>query len=182
MVTTVIPRQLPGIASLGLLAALLAHTACYGGDHAVGGPYHTALLLAAIGGVGLVALAAGTLALMGARRHADGSILASELRSGIPGPVALMASGAAWFAAIETLEPHHASAPLAAVAVAIAIAAVAIAWAARALIDAVAQVAFAIGSSPFHKRTAFRRHQFSPPSSARAVAFAYRRFARPPPF
>lgn len=181
MVTTVIPRQLPGIALLGLLSALLAHTAAYGGEHAAGGPYHTLLLLVAIAGAGLFAVVGGSVALVGARRHADGSILAAALRTAIPGPGALLGSATLWFVTIEALEPHHAAAPVVLVVAALILASLAVGSAARGFVRGIAEIAFAVTAAPFHKRPVFRRHRFSPPPSARTVAFAYRRFARPPP-
>lgn len=181
METTVIPRQLPGLVTLGLLTALLAHVVSYGGSHAVGGAYHATLLLLAFAGGGGLAVLAGGIAWTGARRRADGSVLAAEMRTLLPGPASLAASGAVWFSLIEWAEPVHALVSVLVIALALAAAALALwllaGWALRTIADA----AFRITRSPYRKRPAFRRLAFSPPPSARAVAFAYRRFSRPPP-
>ncbi len=173
---------MPGAALLGLLVALLAHSASYGNDHVAGGAYHTMLELLALLGVGAFVLLAAALAWSGAQRHADGSVLAAGLRPLVPHPWLMAATGALWFATIEGLEPGHVwHAPLLLIAICLALAAALIAFLARALVDALAQIAFAIAARPFARRPLHKRRRFSPRSSARRVAFAYRRCVRPPP-
>ena len=107
MVTTVKPRQLPGLAILGLLASLIAHAASYGGNHELGGAYHATLELLALVGAGAFAASIGAFAWLGARRYAEGSILAAALRPLVPSPGALAVSAGLWFGLIESLEPEH---------------------------------------------------------------------------
>jgi hypothetical protein len=173
-------RQLPGLASLGLLSALLAHTAAYGGGHETGGIYHTALLLALIAGAGAFAVLAASAALAG-QRAGDGSIFATLLRRALPGRVALLAASAGWFALIEAVEPAHTEVSVLAVLASLLIAAMLVAALARRLVDAIAAVVIDIARSAHRPRAPFVPFAFAPVPSARAVAFAYRRFARPPP-
>jgi hypothetical protein len=182
MVTIVRPRQLPGVALLGLLVALLAHTASYGGDHIAGGAYHTTLELLALAGAGGFAVLAGAFAWIGARRHADGSVLAARLSPLAPSAWSMAVSGAFWFFTIEHLEPEHPwHAPLPLIALCLAVAAALVAVASRALVRAIAGVAFAIALRPFARRPVHYRRCFTRRSSARRAAFVYRRFVRPPP-
>jgi hypothetical protein len=103
---------LPGALALGLVAALLAHTAAYGGSHAMGGVYHGALLGLSEIAVVFSTVAALAMAWSGARRVANGSVLAARLRDFLPGWTPIAASALGWFVLAEHLEPHHAEAPL----------------------------------------------------------------------
>jgi hypothetical protein len=181
METVVNLRQLPGLASLGLLAALMAHAVSYGGQHEAGGVYHTALLLTAMAGAGSFAMAVALLAAFGLRRQADGSCLAAALRPMLPGVLPLIVAASGWFALIETVEPHHAAVSVLMVAAALVLAAVCVLAASQRLIDALARIVFDFIAAAHRKRAAFAQYFFAPRPSARAVAFAYRRFARPPP-
>ncbi len=182
MVTNVRPRQLPGLAILGLLASLFAHTASYGGNHQLGGAFHSALELLALVGAGGFAASIGALAWLGARRHAEGSILAAALRPLVPSAPALMVSAGLWFVLIESLEPEHPwHASLLVVALCLAVTSLLVASAARALVRAVAAIAIAIARRPFVRRPVCYRRRFAHRSSARRAVFVYRRFARPPP-
>jgi hypothetical protein len=182
MVTMVRTRQLPGVALLGLLVALLAHTTSYGGSHVAGGAYHTTIELLAVAGAGAFVVLAACLAWLGARRHADGSILAASIRPLVPSLWAMMTSGALWFFTIESLEPEHPwHAPLFLVALCLLAAAMLVALVSRVLVDAIAETVFAISALPFDRRPVYRRRQLLPRSSARRVAFVYRRCVRPPP-
>jgi hypothetical protein len=175
-------RQLPGVALLGLLAALLAHTVSYGSSHAAGGPFHLALELLALTGGGGFALLAAVLAWQGARRHTNGSILAAALRPLIPGLPAMLASAGLWFVGIESVERLRAwDAPLPVILVCLIFASILLIVAARAVVRAVAAIAFAIAIQPFLRRPDYHRRRFARHSSARRGVFAYRRFARPPP-
>lgn len=173
-------RQLPGLASLGLLSALLAHEAAYGGSHAAGGAYHAALLLTVIAGSGVFGLLA-VLAAVAGRRTADGSLLAAVLRPAAPRPLALLVASGAWFASIEAVEPKHTELSIAIVAAAL-LAASLLVWAlAQRIIDVIAGAVIAILRERHRPRLPFVHYIGAPAPSARAVAFAYRRFARPPP-
>jgi hypothetical protein len=181
METAVTPRQLPGLALLGLLAALLAHAASYGGEHEAGGVYHTVLLLTAIAGAGGFGVATAILVAFGSRRHGDGSLLAAALRPALPSPVPLTVAASAWFAVMETMEPHHVVMSPLAIAMALILAALVVCAGARRFINALAKIVFCIIAAAHRRRAAFAPYIFAPRPSARAVAFAYRRFARPPP-
>jgi hypothetical protein len=174
-------RQLPGLACLGLLAALLAHEASYGGSHEAGGPYHATLMLTALAGAGGFALLAAALAVGGSRRLADGSVLAAALRPILPATPALLGASTVWFAFIELIEPQHAGIPAAVIAVALILATAVVSALARGIVGQIARIVFAFVTGSHSKRARFVQYWFAPPPSARAVAFAYRRFARPPP-
>ncbi len=182
MVTNVRPRQLPGLAILGLLASLIAHTASYGGNHELGGAYHSTLELLALVGAGAFAASLVAFAWLGARRHADGSILAAALRPLIPSGAPLAVSASLWFGLIESLEPEHLwHASLLAVALCLIAASLLVAFLASAVVRAVAAIVLAIAREPFVRRPVCYRRRFAHRSSARRAVFVYRRFARPPP-
>ena len=169
-------------ASLGLLAALLAHTASYGSDHLAGGSHHVALDLLALGGAGGFVVLLAALAWLGAGRQADGSILAAALRPLVPGFGSLLVSASCWFAMIERIEPEHAMrAPIALIALCLVVAAAIIALVAAWFVRAVAAIAIAFAHLTFARRPVTYRRRFEHVSSARRTAFVYRRFARPPP-
>jgi hypothetical protein len=182
MVTIVRLRQFPGVALLGLLVALLAHTMSYGGDHVAGGAYHTTLELLALAGVGGLVVLVCAFAWLGARHLADGSVLVGRLRPLVPPLWAMAGSGAAWFFTIESLEPEHPwHAPLLLIALSLVAAAALVTLAARVLMHAIAEIVFAIAARSFARRPVHYRRRFAHRSSARRAAFVYRRFARPPP-
>jgi hypothetical protein len=182
MVTIVRLRQFPAVAILGLLASLAAHAASYGGDHQAGGAYHTTLLLLALAGVGGFVVSLGALAWIGARRQADGSILAAALRPLVPPVAALAVSASLWFLMIESLEPTHVwHASVALVTLLLVAASLLINLASRALVRAIAAIVVAIARAPFLRRPVCYRRRFAHRSSARRTCFVYRRFVRPPP-
>jgi hypothetical protein len=182
MVTIVRLRQLPGVAILGLVASLLAHVASYGGNHEAGGAYHMTLELLALGGAGVFLASVAALAWLGARRHADGSILAAALRPLVPSTAALAVSASLWFAAIESLEPQHLwHASVLVIALCLLAASLLVTLLARAFVRAIAAIVLAIAREPFLRRPVCYRRRFAHRSSARCAAFVYRRFARPPP-
>lgn len=182
MVTIVRLRQLLPPASLGLLAALLAHTASYGDSHVAGGAHHMTLELLALGGVGAFVAVAGALAWFGAGRQADGSVLAATLRPLVPSVGSLFAGASLWFAAIESMEPERATpAPLLLIAICLIAAAILVALAARWFVRAIAAIVLAIVHLAFARRPVTYRRRFEHVSSARRATFVYRRFARPPP-
>jgi hypothetical protein len=182
MVTIVRLRQLLPAASLGLLAALLAHAASYGNDHIAGGSYHVALDLLALGGVGGFAVVVASLAWLGAPRLANGSILAAGLRPLVPSVGNLLISSTFWFSAIEGLEPEHATrAPIVVIAFCLALAATVISLAATWFVQAIAAAVIAIANLTYARRLVTCSRRFERVSSARRIDFVYRRFARPPP-
>jgi hypothetical protein len=183
MVTIVRLRQLLPVASLGLLAALLAHTASYGSDHVVGGSHHVALELLALAGVGAFAMAAAGIAWLGAGRYADGSVLAAAIRPLVPSLSGLLASATVWFVLIESIEPEHATqAPILVVGLCLFAASALLAFAAKWFVAAIAVIVTLAGITlAFAPRVASYRRRFEHVSSARRTDFVYRRFARPPP-
>jgi hypothetical protein len=182
MVTIVRLRQLLPVASLGLLAALLAHTASYGNDHAIGGSHHAALELLALAGVGGFVVVCAAVAWLGAGRQTDGSVLAATLRPLVPSFGSLLAAGTLWFATIEGLEPEHLTqAPLLLIGLCLIAAAAVISLATSWFVRAIAAIAIAIVSATFARRLVTYSRRTEQRSSARCSNFVYRRFARPPP-
>ncbi len=174
-------RKVPGTLALGLVVSLAAHAALYGGEHSVGGAYHALLLQAATGGlIGLVFLLC-SLAWNGARIASDGTILAARLSQRLPGLGWLAASGSLWYLLAERSEPSHAGVAPLAVVIALAAASALVTVLTRAAVRAVAAVIFAVVRYAFSTRTpSWTRRPGSRPI-ARRPAYAWRRFARPPP-
>jgi hypothetical protein len=174
-------RRIPGALALGLLASLVAHTALYGGDHAMGGAYHATLVQLASTGCGGLVVFLGALAWTGWRHVADGSVLAARLASRLPGIGSLAAAAGFWFLLGERVEPRHADAGFlltVAVVIAAAWALLALArWGVRLLAGAV----IAITRSPYAERAARWIRQLRPAPIARRSPLLRRRFARPPP-
>ncbi len=174
-------RKVPGSLVVGLLASLAAHAALYGGAHAMGGDYHALLVQIALGGALCLLAFFGALAWGGSKGTADGSVVAARLRARVPGFGALFASTLLWYAAAESLEPHHAAAS----AVGATFALAGIAWLvqrlAHALVAILAGAVIAAGRAPFSPRlTSWARRQRRHLIARRAPT-ARRRFARPPP-
>jgi hypothetical protein len=163
-----------------LLASLAAHAALFGGDHAVGGPYHALLVQVA------VVAAAGFVALFGAVAWsapgvADGSIVAARLRERLPGLAEVLTAAVAWYTVAEAIEPRHAAPSPLLTALALAAAA----WLAHRLGRAVARTlavaVLAILRASFAPRPPkwSRRPALRP--FCRRTVLVRRRFARPPP-
>jgi hypothetical protein len=174
-------RGLPGAIALGLLASLVAHTAIFGGDHAMGGAYHEVLVQAAITAcLGFVA-SYGALAWAGKSGTSDGSVLASRLARHIPGLPLVFGSAVVWYVLAEALEPHHAPASAGAIVIALASAAWLFLTGARALVRTLAKAVLAVARTYFSPRTPSweRRRKAAP--IARRSPLLRRRFARPPP-
>ena len=173
-------RKLSGGLVLGLLAALAAHTALYGGQHAQGGAYHDVLIqiasALALGFIGIFC----ALAWSQAASRTDGSIIATRLRERLPGISSVILSAAAWYAGVEATEPQHAAASLLAVCMVLMVAAFGVLRLAHAVTDAVARVAIAI----FRARFSALEASWQRPS-ARLILhqslLTHFRFARPPP-
>jgi hypothetical protein len=179
--TRVTARGIPGALALGLLASLIAHTALYGGDHAMGGAYHEILIQFVSVGCGgfLVVLAA--LAWTGSGATADGSVLAARLTEKVPGVPVLAASAGLWFALGERIEPRHADAGLAVTLVVVFAAAwsllTLVRWGVRRLAGAV----IAISRAPHAERSFLWIRHLQPAPIPRRSPLLRRRFARPPP-
>ncbi|MBV8345403.1 MAG: hypothetical protein JO190_10485 [Candidatus Eremiobacteraeota bacterium] len=174
-------RKVPGALALGLLASLGAHAALYGGEHAMGGGYHSLLVQVAIAGALSLVVGLSALAWSAAGVTADGSVLATRLNDRLPGLAALAATAAIWFVMAEGIEPHHAGAPPFAILLALAAAA----WIVRRIaifaVALLARVVFAIARLMFSPRALLwaRRPRTLAP---RLPLFGERRrFARPPP-
>ncbi|MBV9718271.1 MAG: hypothetical protein JOZ77_03070 [Candidatus Eremiobacteraeota bacterium] len=174
-------RKVPGALALGLLAALAAHTALFGGEHAMGGTYHAFLLQAAlVAGLGLVVFF-GALAWTESANATEGTVLAARLRERLPGLASTFAAALLWYLAAEMLEPHHAGAPPIAALLILAIAA----WLTLRLAGATAIVlggaAIAILRLSFAPRTPSWQRRATARPIARRRPLTRRRFARPPP-
>lgn len=179
--TRVTLGKVPGALALGLLASLAAHAALYGGEHAVGGAYHALLLqIALAAGLGFLALA-GALAWTQSGGGADGSILAVRLRERLPGVGSIIPAAAAWYVAIEAVEPHHAGAPAIALLVALAAASYAAWRLAHAITSALARAVIAIVRTSFSPRAPAWRRRPRGRLIVRRTFSTPRRFARPPP-
>ena len=174
-------RKVPGGLVLGLLASLTAHAALYGGQHAVGGVYHTVLmqitLAAALGFVSLF----GALAWTQSASSTDGSIVAARLREQLPGVLSVVASAAGWYAGVEAIEPHHVGVPAIALLAVLAVASYAVLRLAHAIAGAFARIAIAFSRTVFSPRVLSWRRRPHVRLIARHSFLARRRFARPPP-
>jgi hypothetical protein len=164
-----------------LLASLVAHTALYGGDHLVGGAYHSLLLeLATVGTGAFVALLA-ALAWTGSRLTAQGSILSARMGSRLPGLAPLVASAGLWFALIERAESDHWGAGIFLTAVCLVAAAWSLLTLARGAARLLAGAVIAIFRAPSAARTPVWVRPELPRPFARRSPPLRRRFARPPP-
>ena len=174
-------RKIPGSLALGLLASLAAHTALFGGGHAVGGAYHALLLqIASSAALGFVALM-GALAWTQSGSWMDGSVLAARLRERLPGVGSVVVSASAWYAGVEAIEPHHVGASGILLLAALAAASYAVLLLARALTKTLARAVIAIFSTSFSPRAPVWRRRPRGRLTARRSFLARRLFARPPP-
>ncbi len=174
-------RGIPGALVLGLLASLVAHSALYGGGHAMGGPYHSWFLeLGLAGCLGLLASIA-ALAWTGSRAAADGSVLASRLCERLPGGWAVFAAAGLWFALGERVEARHADPNAVVTALVLAVAVWAVWAVARWCVRLLAGAAIAIGRPAFAQRSPHWVRCAAPAPIARRSPLLRRRFARPPP-
>lgn len=174
-------KRLPAALALGLLASLIAHSALFGGSHAMGGAYHGALLETAFAGcAGLLGFIA-ALAWLGASTAADGSVLARRLASVLPGLPALTLATTAWFVLGERLEPAHSAAPALVVLGALLLAAWLLHRMALAAVAVLARAVLTIVTSPFAARVPSWLRIAAPAPLSRRSPVLRRRFARPPP-
>jgi len=147
----------------------------------MGGSYHDLLVQGALAcGVSL-GLFFGAFAWIGSRGAANGSVLATRLRERLPSTVGLLASTSLWYLCAEAIEPRHDDVAPVVLLLALAL----VSWLthrlACAAVGAVARAVIAIRRHAFSARTPewTRRAQTRP--VARRIAWARRRFARPPP-
>lgn len=166
---------------LGLLAALVAHTAIFGGDHAMGGAYHALLLQIALGGGLSLLVFFAALAWGEPGGAADGSIVAARLRERLPRAAAVLAAAAAWYAAAEGIEPHHAGPSPVLALLAVAAASWIVLRFSGAAVRALAAAVLAILGVSFAPRAPSWARRPSPPPFLRRPLCVRRRFARPPP-
>jgi hypothetical protein len=175
-------RAIPGALAMGLVAALLAHAAVFGGGHAMGGAYHGLLLELSAAAMVAMAGAAAVVIRSGARFAADGSILAARIVRLLPSLPLLVAASAGWFALGECIEPRHDAAPIAAIGAALILAAALLLAAARAVVGWFATAVVAIVRFGFAgRRPAVTVRPYLIPLAIPAAPTLRRRFARPPP-
>lgn len=174
-------REFPGALALGLLAALGAHTALYGGSHEMGGAFHGELVTVALAALGGLLVAFGALAWTGSRHTADGSVLAARLTGRLPGLGPVLVATALCFAAGERLEPEHAAAAFWPLVAAIVASAALLLLLARAAIKTLAQAVVAITRPAYATRTPFWLRRAAPVFAVAPAPSLRRRFARPPP-
>jgi hypothetical protein len=108
-------RRLAGAITLGLPAALLAHTIAFGNDHTMGGSY--AQLLSVLGVTAVVALTILWLGLCASMRDrlVDGSVLRATAVRFFPSTAGLAIAAGGWFGLAESLEASHDSVSIAVV-------------------------------------------------------------------
>lgn len=175
-------RKIPGCLALGSFAALAAHAALYGGEHAIGGIYQVVLVQVALAAALGFVVFFGALAWTQSERVTDGSVLACRLRERLPGVGSVAAAAVAWYAAIETVEPQHAGVPEIALLAAIAVASYAALRLARGITDAFANAVISISRSSFSPRAPAWNRRPRGRVMPRRSFLTRRRFARPPPF
>ena len=174
-------RGIPGALVLGLLASLVAHSALYGGGHAMGGAYHSWFLeLATAGCFGLLASIA-ALAWTGSRAAADGSVLAARLSQCLPTGWMVLGAAGLWFALGERIEARHADPNVIITAAVLAVAVWIVSAVARWCVRFLARAAIAIGRAAFAQRSPQWLRRSAPPPMERRSPLLRRRFARPPP-
>jgi hypothetical protein len=167
--------------AFGLLASLAAHAALYGRSHAMGGGYHAVLLQAAgLASLGVLFIFL-TLTWSGLRASMAGSILAVRLRERLPSLWGVALCASLWYALAERIEPHHASAPAAALLVALAVASWLVLCVARGLLRLLAHAALAVSRLAFSPRAPTWQRRTWVHSVRRRTALVRRLFARPPP-
>lgn len=179
-------RQLPGATVLGLVAALVAHAALFGGEHTWAGAYHSAFLQFTLAATAGLVAAAGALLWSGAQYTADGTVLAARLRPMLPGWGATAACAAGWYVLGERLETAHAAVPLVAIVGILLLAAWAALHFASAALRLLAGIVFAITTAlqcrarlPFDFAR-FDRYARNDEACDDNAAWS-RRFSRPPP-
>ncbi len=174
-------REFPGAVILGLLGALVAHAAIFGGDHAMGGAYHGVLLQLALAGSLGTGVAFAALAWGGAGQVTDGSVLAARLGERLPAVPSLLLATTFWFALGERIEPEHAAASLLITLLSLVVSAGLLWIVARQALRVLVRAAFMVSRRPFAQRTPGWTRRPQPPPIERRSPLLRRRFARPPP-
>ena len=174
-------RKIPAGLALGLIASLIAHVVLYGKQHAIGGTYHA--LLMQISSTAVLAFIAllGALAWSKSRQLANGLALAASLRERLPDLGTIVTSGAAWYAGVEAIEPHHAGASGFTLLAALVAASYVLLHVARAMTETFAHAAIMISRTSFSPSVPAWRRRPRERVVARHSFQARRRFARPPP-
>jgi hypothetical protein len=160
---------------------LIAHGALYGRDHSMGGNYHAFLIETAVAGLVVLLYASALLAWSGARTALTGSVLAARVAGRLPGFAALFASTLLWYAAAESVEPHHADASLLVAGLCLAAAAWIVTLLGRCVCALLAEAILAIFGAAFAPRIPAWYPSRYPLRPLRRMARSRRRFARPPP-
>ena len=179
--TTVALGKVPGALAGGLLASLAAHTALFGGSHAMGGAYNELFLQAALTVVVGASLLFASLVWSGAHSTADGSVLAARLSSRFPSVAAIAGCSLLWYLAGEALERKHAGPPVAVVLLVLVLTAWLVTQLTSGLARLLARAVLAIARTPFSPRLPARRRRSESRPIYRRIRLARRRFARPPP-
>lgn len=174
-------RKVPGALALGLVGSLAGHAALFGGEHAVGGSYHSPLLQIALASTLGLMIGFFALALGGRAEAADGTVLAARLGRLMPSRGCVALWSLLWYAGIERLEPHHAAVSLLFAAVAVAVAAILVRAVAGAALRLLCTIAFRILHAPFAQRIFAARRRRRATFFVRQSPELRRRFARPPP-
>ena len=167
---------------LGLLASLIAHAAIFGGQHAMGGEYHGALVQLALAGSIGMGTAFAALTWCSAGRASDGSVLAARLGKRLPSLPAILGMTSLWFALGERIEPEHATASILLTLLSLVVSAGLLWLIARRSLRLLVKTAFSIARPPFAGRVPLWVRRAEPaPVSRRSPLLLRRRFARPPP-
>lgn len=168
--------------AFGLLGAVGAHAVVFGGGHRLGGALHGHLIDLLFAAAGFSALIVVTKALCGDRHCADGSAIATSLRSVLPSIPATVLTAGAWFGAIESCERAHAM-PMLAIALAIIAVCAVLIGGARLAVRALraARLLFVGLISTQNPPTARPRRRAPQRLRARSVALRRHLFSRPPP-
>lgn len=174
-------RGLPGALALGLLASVLGHMAGYGNEHTMGGAYHGMLLVLADVGVGSFLLAAAAVAVAGAGRATEGSILAARLADWVPDVPMLALATVGWFSITEAVEGTHPRGDTILVVLALVVAMFVVRGIVRAIITTISKLAITINCAEFAPRSYAPLRRFERPLSLQSSVHSRRLFARPPP-
>lgn len=174
-------RRIFGAAVLGLMSSLIAHEALFGGSHAVGGAFNSAILASAeVFGAGFLIVLALT-SLFASKQAALGSVLARRTGEVLPRAPELLAFTGLWFTLCERLEAEHAMPGLPFIAAALAICALLVLAVARWFVRILAHAVLAIVSPGHELRSYTAIRHATPVVPAYQPPQLRRLFVRPPP-